>query len=81
MPDVKTADLEAEHRAAVRNLTTEDAVELCNALGISFFLVAIYQMVGIADRQVKTDTRAGNGSRTASTSPITPLRSRPAALR
>jgi hypothetical protein len=41
-------NLEDEHRAAVRALTREDAEELCNTLGISYFLVAIYQMVGIA---------------------------------
>jgi hypothetical protein len=44
---MRTAELEAEHRIAVRNLETEDAVELCNELDISFFLVAIHQMVGI----------------------------------
>jgi hypothetical protein len=44
---VKTADLEDEYRAAVRALTTEDAVELVDELGIPFFLVIIHQMVGV----------------------------------
>jgi hypothetical protein len=45
---VLPVNLEDEHRAAVQALTREDAEELCNTLGISFFLVAIYQLVGIA---------------------------------
>jgi hypothetical protein len=44
---MKTADLEAEHRAAVHNLTTEDAKELVDELLIPFFLVIIHQMVGV----------------------------------
>lgn len=44
---MRTADLEAEHRAAVKNLKTEDAVELVDQLAIPFFPVVIYQMVGI----------------------------------
>jgi hypothetical protein len=44
---MRTADLEAELRIAVRNLTTEDAGELCNVLGVPFLLVAIHRMVGI----------------------------------
>ena len=44
---MKTADLAAEHRAAVRNLKTEDAVELVDQLEIPFFLVIIHQLVGI----------------------------------
>jgi hypothetical protein len=44
---VKTADLEAEHREAVKNLTTEDAQELVDQLLIPWFAVIIYQLVGI----------------------------------
>lgn len=44
---MKAADLEAEHRAALKNLKTADAQELVDQLEVPYFAVVIYQMVGI----------------------------------
>jgi hypothetical protein len=71
---MKTADLEAEHRAAVRNLKTEDALELVDQLEIPFFLVIIHQLVGVLPIRLDKTGACWEPDEDGQLAYITPLR-------